>query len=124
MTDSERVFYPLAADTIEEMAGWVKVLRRAVGAEIDAIDGPGGPFCMSTYVWCMSVTKYRTVRETESINMSVTKYKTVRETESINMSVTKYRTVCVTESINNVIYYGVCLLLNIELHTKLTAQMD
>ncbi len=45
LTDDDKVFYPLAADTESEMEEWTSILTRAIGLEMegtDSVPGEGG----------------------------------------------------------------------------------
>ena len=50
MTEDEKVFYPLAADSQAEMEEWTTILTRAIGSEMEDNDGEG----MCVYV-CVCV---------------------------------------------------------------------
>ena len=41
MTEDEKVYYPLAADTQAEMDEWIAVLTRAINSEMEDADGEG-----------------------------------------------------------------------------------
>ena len=41
MTEDEKVYYPLAADTQAEMDEWIAVLTRAIASEMEDADGEG-----------------------------------------------------------------------------------
>ena len=42
MTEDDKVFYPLAADSEAEMEEWTAILTRAIASEMDDTDGEGG----------------------------------------------------------------------------------
>ena len=41
MTEDDKVFYPLAADSEAEMEEWTAILTRAIASEMDDTDGEG-----------------------------------------------------------------------------------
>ena len=41
MTEDEKVFYPLAADSEAELEEWTAILTRAIASEMDDTDGEG-----------------------------------------------------------------------------------
>ena len=41
MTEDDKVFYPLAADSEAEMEEWTNILTRAIASEMDDTDGEG-----------------------------------------------------------------------------------
>ena len=41
MTEDEKVYYPLAADTQAEMDEWIAILTRAIASEMEDADGEG-----------------------------------------------------------------------------------
>ena len=41
MTEDDKVFYPLAADSEAEMEEWTTILTRAIASEMDDTDGEG-----------------------------------------------------------------------------------
>ena len=41
MTEDDKVFYPLAADSEAEMEEWTALLTRAIASEMDDTDGEG-----------------------------------------------------------------------------------
>ena len=49
MTEDEKVFYPLTADTESDMEDWIAILTRAIGLEEDGTDsvpGERGGVCL------------------------------------------------------------------------------
>lgn len=41
LTEDEKVFYPLAADSEAELEEWTAILTRAIASEMDDTDGEG-----------------------------------------------------------------------------------
>lgn len=41
MTEDDKVFYPLAADSEAEMEEWTAILTRAIASEMEDTDGEG-----------------------------------------------------------------------------------
>ncbi len=42
VTDDDRIFYPMASDSEEDMEEWMSTLSRAINMELEETDGAGG----------------------------------------------------------------------------------
>ena len=49
MTEDDKVFYPLAADSQAEMEEWTTILTRAIASEMEDADGEGVCVCVCVY---------------------------------------------------------------------------
>lgn len=54
MTEDDKVFYPLAADSEAEMQEWTDILTRAIASEMEDTDGEGRLItCTCTVCTCV-----------------------------------------------------------------------
>lgn len=55
MTEDDKVFYPLAADSQADMEEWMTILTRAIGSEMEDDVGEGMSLweCLFVWVCCM-----------------------------------------------------------------------
>ena len=51
MTEEDKVFYPLAADSEAEMEEWISILNRAIGLEVEETDKAGVSLCVCEHIF-------------------------------------------------------------------------